>query len=327
MRTSRLGAVLVLLLVVGLAGGCGKSAVPEAGPPGPPFLYVLEGPAKVFLFGTIHVPDPRIRDLPPSVTTAHAASDVVLGELGADEMSDVKAAIKQFLPQGKRLGDVVPKEVLERLRAYMKARGGNSSGLERLKPIWAAINVALIDMLPLMAQHPPMDTTFQTDAKAAGKEHGGLETVSEQIALFNGLSYEVQAKFLDRTLADLEKARDAGGNPLDAIVVPYYRGDLDALATEMARMETDADPDLKAFGHALITRRNHIMAERLLARIAAAPGKTWFVAVGAGHLPGPEGLLALLEKQGYTPRRATREERFEPAAVPAATVPEPVPTR
>lgn len=312
-RTATLAAAL---LGAAMLAGCGKDEPEALGSPGPPFLYVLEGPARVFVFGTIHLPDPRIRELPASVWSAHAASDVVLGELDAESMNSVKAATKQFLPKGRRLGDVVPPEVLARLRAYMTARGGSSAGLERLKPVWAAVNLGLLDVLPLLAQHPPMDQTLQVKAKQAEKQYGGLETVDEQLEVFNGLSFEVQAKFLDRTLADLEKARDTGSSPMDALILPYYRGDLGALHGEVARMQQDGDADVKAFMRRLLEDRNHVMAERLLARIAAEPGKTWFVAVGAGHLSGPEGLLALLEARGYSSRRATREETFAAQAQP-----------
>jgi uncharacterized protein YbaP (TraB family) len=131
MRRSRFVPVV---LTLGLLAPAARAAdapapVPEAEPkpaPAPaaestktkplPFLWVVEGPTRIYLFGTIHLPDERIT-LPPAVKDAHAAADAVWGELSLEDLASPKTAIGMMLPAGKSLTDVVPKATMDRLTA------------------------------------------------------------------------------------------------------------------------------------------------------------------------------------------------------------------
>ncbi|MFO0932701.1 MAG: TraB/GumN family protein [Planctomycetota bacterium] len=283
-----------------------------------PYLWVVEGPTRIFLFGTIHLPDPRVMDFPKVVRDAHAAADVVWGELSLDDQDSPKVQAAMFLPGKQTLKDVVPAATYEKLQAYLKARGTPPMIVERMKPIWASVVLGLLDALPLLASAEPMDKLLLKEAAAAGKETGGLEVVEEQLQVFEAASAEAQARFLDQTVADLEQARAEGKKPVEAMIKAYAEGDLAGLHDQMAKMSASDDPDVKALAKRLLDDRNVLMVDRLLARAAKAPEKTYFVLVGAGHYPGPEGILALLEKKGLKARRLAADAALPAAPAPAA---------
>jgi len=82
-----------------------------------PYLWKAKGElGTVYLFGTIHIPSPKVLDLPQAVTDAIAASDIVLTELKLDRDTIAKVQTLMMLPKGETLEDVMPKEDYERIR-------------------------------------------------------------------------------------------------------------------------------------------------------------------------------------------------------------------
>jgi uncharacterized protein YbaP (TraB family) len=133
--------------------------------------------------------------------------------------------------------------------------------------------------------------------------------VEEQLGLFESLTAEEQAEMLAQALDAAERAEDEGTSSLDGLLDAYLHGDEAALLAAVERETAHAKPWLRAFFRRAIEDRNQRMVERLLARVAAEPGRTWFVAVGAAHLPGPEGIVALLAARGYSARRLELADR------------------
>jgi uncharacterized protein YbaP (TraB family) len=152
----------------------------------------------------------------------------------------------------------------------------------------------------------PLDAILFTKAKNAGKEVGGIETVDEQMKLFDVFSKEEQIAMLTATLDDMEKARKEGRSPLAELQKAYLSGDLDVLDKTLNEWMQGLDPKLLAsFMEVLFHKRNQAMAERIGAKVKAAPDKSQFFAIGAGHLLGDTGVLKLLEKQGLKLTRVT----------------------
>jgi uncharacterized protein len=284
-----------------------------------PFLWVIDGPPRVYLYGTMHLPDPRVMDHAPSVKAAHAAADVVWGELPADAKHSPEVMKAVMLPPDQSLSTVLPKETYDKLEAYLKARGLSASKFERLKPIYLAITVGTLDQLHLLMR-PSMDEKFLRDAAAAGKEAGGLETISEQLAVFDACPCETQARLLDEVLVQLEKEKAEGKNSTEELIQAYAKADLAAVEASMKKMEAVDDPEVKALAKRLLTDRNATMADRIVERTKVAPEKTYFVAVGAAHYPGPSGILAILAAKGWKARRMDADETV-PARAPVTTEP------
>lgn len=223
------------------------------------------------------------------------------------------------LPAGSTLADVVPAEVYRRTNAFLESKGYPKGMLDRFKPWVVATTLQILDMLPQLAQRQPLDAMLYTEAKKAGKKVAGLETVEEQLGIFEGLTEAEQATFLGTTVDMLEEMEKEGeGGMLEHLTRIYLSGDVDRLHALMVEQYDPEDPLQKKLMKALLDDRNVRMVERTLARTAQDPEKTYFVAVGAAHYPGEKGILALLEKKGRTARRVGEEAVSAPATPAAA---------
>ena len=173
--------------------------------------------------------------------------------------------------------------------------------------IWAlAVTISLIEEQLKNPAAMPLDAVLFTKAQGAGKEVGGLETLEEQAGVFEGFSKDEQVVMLKATLDDMERARKDGRSPIEELRKAYLSGDLQSLDKTLNDWMENFDPKLLArFMDALLAKRNIVMAERIGAKLKAAPGKSQFFAVGAGHLIGDGGVLKLLEKQGLKVTRVT----------------------
>jgi len=219
-----------------------------------------------------------------------------------------------MLPDDQHLKDVVGQPLFDRLskavdRSLPKdappAMGAMlSSMLDRLKP-WAAMSyVELLEFLPdMMAGHQALDAMLYDRAQKDGKEVGALETVEEQLAVFEGFTNEEQARMLKLTLDSMDEAAAKGKSPTEDLIKGYLSGDLSKLSlmmTESMRL----DPVLFGkFSARAVDDRNRLMVDRLLAKRAERPEKTCFFAVGALHYAGETGIIGLLRKKGLTVTR------------------------
>ncbi len=139
----------------------------------------------------------------------------------------------------------------------------------------------------------PIDLYFVKQAKAKQKPLKGLETLDEQLKLlYDRQPVEQQAEQLVRMVKQKNTVRPQGSTLTDM----YLRADLDGMWA-MFQRESDSPADL----YALIDNRN-IRWVSLLRPIMAE--RSTFVAVGVGHLPGPNGLLNLLRQAGYVVKPA-----------------------
>lgn len=121
-------------------------------------------------------------------------------------------------------------------------------------------------------------------ARSKGLTVKGLETIEEQVALFDHIP--------DAYVVDFFRHIDQNNSETEQLIDLYCRGDLDSLYNLMQEEETDA-----LMNQEIITDRNYRMAERLEPLLWE---QSVFIAVGAGHLPGNAGIIALLRKSGFT---------------------------
>lgn len=158
-------------------------------------------------------------------------------------------------------------------------------GLDRLEPWLAAVTLALLPVMQA-GYDPQSGVEMALGTRAGEKERGALETIDQQIALFDDLPREAQLSFLDQTVEALPTA----ANSLDAMVAEWIEGDAVGLAALMNAELTD--PVLK---ERLLTSRNANWAGWIERRLEE-PG-TVFIAVGAGHLAGEGSVQDHLRKR------------------------------
>lgn len=295
-----LHSLFALLLLAGFGGATSANTEQNT-----PLLWRIETATPQYLFGTVHIPDPRVTTLHPEVEQAFAESEIVLTELRLDMSTMTAAAQASLLPANQSLSKMLTLAQLQQLKVELNAISSvlQPGMFDRLKPWAMATQLAL---LPIQLKHPgvpALDYQLAQRAEAEGKRNEGLEQLQEQLGIFDGLKPAEQIALLQDSLNGLAKARKEGKDPMELLTQAYLRGDEAGLQQVMKSLEGEQTPLNDRLMKALIDDRNQTMANRLVARFKAKPDTRHFVAVGAAHLVGEKSVIALLQKQGY---RVTR---------------------
>jgi uncharacterized protein YbaP (TraB family) len=248
--------------------------------------------APSYLFGTMHSEDPGIISLAPAVERAFTESRQVILEVNMDADALVAGSAAMMMTDGRQLSGIIGKDLFEQTATALQARGIPEVVTEHMKP-WAAAT-ALSMPVPVTGQ--VLDMVLYQRARQAGKPLHGLETIAEQLEVFDGLPLDDQVALLRDAVEQV-----AGIDAMQAeLLAAYKRQDLAAMmAINEAAMATGDQRLAREFQRRLILDRNHRMAERMEPWLKQGGA---FVAVGALHLPGEQGLISLLRQQGYSVR-------------------------
>lgn len=247
------------------------------------------------LFGTIHVTDPRVLDLPRPVEDALERAESVAFELVMSEEDRVRLAEEMILAGGRTLEGILGSALFEKTAAVATEYGFSREELQRLAP-WALVTVVSFppaELARAQAGQPSLDEWLQQEARRLGKRIYALESAEEQLAVFNGMPMDEQLGMLRYLLGENDEVKDR----FEAIVRDYLARDLASIHAEALAPLADEDPALaEPYERRFIDARNGRMVERALALLEEGNA---FIAVGALHLPGENGILHRLEGEGY----------------------------
>ena len=247
-----------------------------------------DGGAPSYLFGTLHSDDPRVVQLAPPVRQAFDRARSFTMEVVADADALLLMAQRMFYQDGRTLAGVAGDALYRRARQALAEHGLPDLGLERQKP-WVVV-MAL--SMPPQRGGPFLDMALQAQAAEQKKSIHGLETVAEQLAVFDDLPDADQVALLKETLDNHKQLR----GQIEALTTHYLARDLAGIL-KLAEAYRPADSRVyDTVMRRLLADRNLKMLERMRPRLAEGNA---FIAVGAGHLAGPQGLLVLLERAGY----------------------------
>lgn len=271
-------------------------SAPEPAEPATPAMWLVEDDdTRIYMLGTMHALPRATAWQDGKVGVAIDAADELVMELSPRELAAAGDVFQQLAPRDAPLAMErrLSPAALQRYRA-LEASGGGSFGGDTLDD-WAV----MVLMGQRVARNANLRTTHGVEPaltarfEAAGKPIKGLETAKSQLMLFETLDAQTQRALLTRAADGADRAVTEVG----AMTAAWRRGDVAALE-KVVNEDIDMVP---AARKAIITDRNHRWAAWAAKRMDR-PG-TVLVAVGAGHLVGPEGLPALMEVEGYSVTR------------------------
>ena len=294
--TALLACAFALVLAARLALATGEL------PYGQGLLWKLERPglAPSYLFGTIHITDQRVLDLPAEVERAFSATRSATFEVIMTDDLRTRLARAMVLRDGRTLDTILSPELYGEAMAAGARYGVGPEQLKFLKP-WALamfFSVPQAELARSATGQVPLDQWLQIQARAQGKPVYALETGAEQIALFNELSEADQLAMLESAIQDNAEIEAL----FEDMTARYLARDIGSIHSQMMMQSKSMNEQLlKLFLLRFNEARNRTMAARLAERLAEGGA---FVAVGALHLPGETGLVSLLADQGYRVERA-----------------------
>lgn len=295
MHLKRLIATAAAALSLTLSGCMQARAEtpPRGAVPGPALWKVGDADTTIYLFGTVHALPQGKEWFDGRIERAFAASDEMVTEVDLSDQSSSAAAMQSaaVLPEGTSLRGLMTPDNRKQFEAALVGLGLPVEALDRMEPWMASLTMSL---LPLLRQGYQTESGVEMalSARAGEKKRDALETIAQQIDLFDGMPMEAQLTFLDKTVEAMPEAKSS----LDAMVAEWIEGDADALAA-LLNAELD-DPVLYA---RLLTQRNANWAGWIEQRLQQ-PG-TVFVAVGAGHLAGADSVQRQLKRRGLKVQR------------------------
>ncbi len=247
-----------------------------------------------WLFGTYHLINSGFLDEHQRVATAFEKASTVVVETVVDS-SKLMAVSMEMMLRGKNMRDLLDSAEYALVDQELRNTLGMGLGLlGTLKPIaistmYAATLAEQNMPAALQFEGQPIDLFFAADARSGGKLVVALESMEEQAALlFDSQDEEGQADDLVEMIREKEEALKV----TIALIEAYREEELRTIA----RLAAESGEDRVSMSR-LVGDRNRAWLKKLRDLL---PGGGVFIAVGALHLSGEDGLIALLQKEGYT---------------------------
>ncbi len=244
-----------------------------------------------YVFGTIHVDDSEIVALPHIVETHLQASRHFVMEAVPSYEDAIRLSTSMFFLDGTRLDRMIPAHAFEKAVDILQDYRLTEELVAVLKP-WAAF----ITMSYPVSTGTVLDVKLMQMAYENGASITGLETIEEQVSIFSDMELEDQILMLMDVICHYDKVAD----DFKQMKRFYLDRDLAGMYVYGQRYIFEDNSVYDEISTRLVEDRNTIMVERMKPVLEKGGA---FVAVGAMHLPGEQGILNLLEMEGYTVTR------------------------
>lgn len=243
-----------------------------------------------YLFGTMHVEDDRAFEFPDSLYLKLAECEAFATEVHPDSMVQAALSVMFNNTEGKDFRSLLSEAEYKEIDSLLRANSEYT--LERLKsPMLAQM---VLRERPGKKDNPVfLDAYLYSVANGQGKKILGLEDVGNQLAQLTPTNAD-DVREMVQSLVGKKTSRTHS----DQLLELYHTGNLDQMLMQM-HLWSQSDPE--SFDR-IFTKRNYDMLASIVREIHL---QSTFIAVGAGHLPGSEGLLDLLQKRGYRVSRIT----------------------
>jgi uncharacterized protein YbaP (TraB family) len=265
-----------------------------------PAMWLVQSPtAKIYLFGTMHILPTPVDWFSPKIAAALNDSAVLIEEVDirlaqTDAMNRI---IAMATSSDTDLWQILPKASAEKFRKLIKACHLPASVVAHMRPWFATFQPEICEVMKATTDQNfttnGPEAVLATRARQAGKRVEFFETAEEQISAASSAPINVQIAALEQSIDEADK------NPTEVADVEktWFAGNVDAIAKDAAAM--------RAFNNdmyvSLFVNRNIRFARRIAALLQGH--ETIFVAIGAGHLTGPDSVQAQLQKQNIPSKR------------------------
>jgi uncharacterized protein YbaP (TraB family) len=292
----RLPAALLALVLLGAPAAAG----------GEPLAWRIPGEgeaARMVLLGSIHFGRPEMYPLPDAVEKGFAGADTLVVEIDLSAIAPLEAARlvaeRGTLEPGQHVRQRLGPETWERLQETTRRFSLPLESLARHKPwiIATTLTGVALDTLGYREEHG-VDHHFL--GRAGKRRIVALETLEQQLALFDGFSEAESETFLLEVLDELAE----GSRFFRDLTAAWDVGDEPRLL-ELTDRTLSGSAAARSARARLLDERNDAMAAKLAAMLREAPQRRYFVVVGAGHLIGPTGIVAQLTAAGFPVARLT----------------------
>lgn len=289
---SRRGLLCCLLLFCTTFAVASASADADA-----PFLWQVQGPKTThYLLGSVHLLPQGADELPSGIQDAYDASDGVVFEtdIGAIEQPQVQIALLAAARSQQGLKAEIGEQMYAQLVRHAARIGMPVSACDPFRPWFCAMTIEVFSYRKAgFSGDNGIDKQIYGWAREDGKELRWLEPPTAHIGLFTGMSAALSREFLASAMDD--SAGDGGDDPAE-LLHAWKSNDVGAIES--------LDRQLKAgypgVYERLLTERNRAWMPQLKRLLDS--GAPQLVVVGAAHLVGPDGVVAMLRARGYKVR-------------------------
>jgi uncharacterized protein YbaP (TraB family) len=248
----------------------------------------------VYLAGSVHLLKANDSALPAAFDRAYAGSQALVMELDIGKLDPMEAASWMMehgtLPEGSNLRKAIGEERYRRVAAEAARLGLPMEMADQLAPWVLGLQLTELKYAQLgFDSQAGVEQQLERRARTDGKPTSGLETLPEQLGVFETLSAEEQARFLDLVVTEMQEV----GSETQSVVTAWRAGDQARLAALLG----DEYKTFPALYRTLVTDRNKRWVPQLEKLLKDK--NNYFVVVGALHLVGDGGLLELMRKDGF----------------------------
>ena len=284
-------------IAIGLGLGFLLVGAACAEPPTPILWKVSKGDSTVYLLGSMHFLMDADYPLSPDVDAAYKDAEKLVFEVAPAEMNPL-AMIAETLKHGvyldptHKLQDDLSASTWRDLVAYGSKNNLPIAKLQTIQPWMMVLTLVALESQKMgLKPELGLDMHFMQMASADHKPTAGLETVDQQLAIFYTAPIKTQEQMLRQGLdevVDFKKEMDKEHNT-------WRRGDADAMLVG----EEKDNAKIPGMHEKILVQRNRNWIPQIEKMLAEGKTHT-LVIVGALHLPGPDGVVRLLQQNGYS---------------------------
>ncbi len=254
---------------------------------------VSDGDQTLYLGGTCHILRKSDLPLPVEFEQAYAKADSMAFEVDPAVLQDPSFAMRLMAESsyrdGRTLKSVLSEEAYKALAEQCTKSNLPIEVLHKIKPGMAVMMVTIQELTKAGVTQEGVDVQFGNRAHADGKPVASLETADFQLKLITSLGEGMESEMVLYSIQDLDQVAEL----FDEIIAAWRIGDLDTIS----RLFVEDMTEFPEIYDLMLKDRNDRWIPQIEAMLKTEP--TEFVLVGVGHMPGEDGLIALLKAKGY----------------------------